>query len=81
MFNIISKELNVNGNICDLLEKFFKFLNKFEKPYAGDFDSKHDDYRDIDQQGKTDYINKKISMLQFHKELSKIYSKKNLNGL
>ena len=29
--NNISKELNVNGNICDLLEKFFKILNKYEK--------------------------------------------------
>ena len=27
VFNIISKELNVNGNICDLLEKYFKFLS------------------------------------------------------
>ena len=23
VFNIISKELNVNGNICDILEKYF----------------------------------------------------------
>ena len=31
VFNIFSKELNVNGNICDLLEKYFEFLNKYEK--------------------------------------------------
>ena len=28
VFNNISKELNVNRNICDLLEKYFEFLNK-----------------------------------------------------
>ena len=29
VFGIISKELNVNGNICEILEKHFKFLNKY----------------------------------------------------
>ena len=31
VFNFTSKELNVNGNICQILEKYFKFLNKVEK--------------------------------------------------
>ena len=52
VFNIISKELNVNGNICDLLEKHFKFLNKYEKQFAKEFDSNYNDYRDIDQKEK-----------------------------
>ena len=43
VFNIISKELNVNGNICEILEKYFEFLNKYEKQYAKEFDSKYDD--------------------------------------
>ena len=38
VFKIIPKELNVNGNICNLLEKYFKFLNKYEKQYAKEFD-------------------------------------------
>ena len=29
-----SEELNVNGDIRDFLEKYFKFLNKYEKQYA-----------------------------------------------
>ena len=49
VINIISKEVNVNGNVCDILEKYFYFLNKYEKQYAKEFDSKYDDYRDIDQ--------------------------------
>ena len=38
VFIITSKELNVNGNICDFLEKYFKFSNKYEKQYAKEFD-------------------------------------------
>ena len=76
MFNIISKELNVNGNICDILEKYFEFLNKYEKQYAKEFDSKYDDYRDIDQKEKEKFVNKKLNMLSIHKELSKLDSNK-----
>ena len=76
VFNIISKELNVNGNICEILEKYFKFLNKYVKRYAKEFDSKYDDYRDIDENEKTDYINKKLNRLPIHKELSILDSDK-----
>ena len=54
VFKLISKELNVNGNIYEILEKYFKFLNKYEKQFANEFDSKYDDYGDIDQEEKTD---------------------------
>ena len=74
MFNIISKELNVNGNICDILEKYFEILNKYEKQYAKEFDSNYDDYRDIDQKEKERYVNKKLNMLYFHKDVSKLNS-------
>ena len=76
VFNIISKELGINGNICEILEKYFDILNKYEKQYAKKFDSEYDDYRDIDQKEKTDYINKKLNMLPIHKELSKLDSNK-----
>ena len=54
VFNIISKELKLNGNICDLLKKYFEFLNKKEKLYAKEFDSKYEDYRDINQKEQLD---------------------------
>ena len=76
VFNIISKELNVSGNVCDILEKYFEFLMKLEKEYAKEFDSKYDDYRDIDQKEKEKYVNKKLNMLSIHKELSKLNSNK-----
>ena len=73
-FKIISEELNVKGNICDILEKYFEFFNKYEKQYTKEFDTKYDDCRDIDQKEKTDFINKKINMLPIHKELFKLDS-------
>ena len=72
VFKIISKELNVNGNICNLLEKYFKFLNEYENQYAVEFNSKYDDYRDIDQKEKEKYVNKKLNMLPIHQKLSKL---------
>ena len=62
-FNIISKELNVNGNINEILEKCFKY----EKQYAKEFDSKYIEKRDIDQKEKTDWMNKKLNMLPNNK--------------
>ena len=42
VFNIISKDLNVNSNSneCEILEKYFEFLNEHEKQYTEEFDSK-----------------------------------------
>ena len=74
MFKVVSKELNVHGNLCDILEKYFDFLNKYEKLYAKEFDSKNDEYRDFDQKENTDFNNKKLNMLPIHKEMSKLDS-------
>ena len=65
VFNIISKELNVNddSNEYEILEKYFEFLKEHEKQYAEEFSSKYDDYRDISENEKTNYINKKLNML------------------
>ena len=80
VFNIISKELKFNGNICDISQKYFEFLNKYEKQPAKEFDSKYLDFRDIVQKEKTDFINKKLTMLPIHKELSKLNSNKTQMG-
>ena len=76
VFNVISKELNINGNICEILEKCLEFSNKIEEQNAKDFDSKYDDYRDIAQKEKENYVSKKLNMLPIHKELSKFNSNK-----
>ena len=78
VFNIISKELNVNrdSNENEILEKYFEFLNENEKQYGKEFDSNYDDYREIDQKEKEKYVNKKLNMLPIHKVLSKLDSNK-----
>ena len=78
VFNIISKELNVNddSNDYEVLEKYFEFLKEHEKQYAKEFDSEYGDYRDINQKEKTNYMNRKLNMLSIHKELSKLDSNK-----
>ena len=76
VFNIISNELNVNGNICEILEKYFEFLNNYEKQHSKEFDSKYNEYRDIDQKEKEKYVNRKLNMLPIHKKLSKLNSNK-----
>ena len=82
VFNFISKELNVNddSNEYEILEKYFEFLKEHEKQNAEEFNSKYDDYRDISENEKTKYINKKLNMLSIHKELSKIDSNKTQMG-
>ena len=70
--NIISRKLKVNGNVCKLLEKYFEFLNKYEKLYAKEFDSKYEDYRDNNQKQKTSCSNIKLNMLPIHEALSKL---------
>ena len=79
VFNIISKELNVDndgGNECDILEKYFEFLSKYEKEYEKEFDSKYNDYRDIKPKEKETYVNKKLNMLPIHNKSSKLNLKK-----
>ena len=52
VFNIISKESNVKGNECEILEKYFEILNEHKKQYAEEFDSKYDDYRNLNEKEK-----------------------------
>ena len=38
VFNSITKELDINANICEILDKYFEFLNNYEKLYEGEVD-------------------------------------------
>ena len=76
VFKVFLKELHNNGNISEILGKYFDFLNNYEKLYAKQVDSKYDDYRDINQKEKTDYFNKKFNRLPIHEEIIKIRFKK-----
>ena len=43
VFNIISKELNVNGNICEFLDESFEYKNKHRKIIENEYDSQFED--------------------------------------
>ena len=59
MFKIISKELNVNGNVCEILEKIFEYTNKHRKIGENEYDAQFNDYRDNDDEERNEHINKK----------------------
>ena len=69
---LIQKKLNVKDNICDLLKRKFEFSDKYEKLYPKEFHSKFEEYRVINRKEKTESINKKLSMLLNHEELSNL---------
>ena len=48
VFIIISKELNVNGNVCENLEKYFEYTIKHMKLLEHEYGSPFNDYRDND---------------------------------
>ena len=74
VFNILSKELIDNGNVYEFLEKYFEYTNKHRKIKENEYDSQFNDYRENDEEEKTDHINKKLNKLPIHKELSKVDS-------
>ena len=77
VFNNFIKELDINGNTCDILDKFFEFINKHRKLLEAEYDSQIVDHRNISQDEGTKYINDKLSKLTIHEKLQK----QNLNNV
>ena len=73
VFNIISKELNVNGNdnVCEIINKNFEYTNEQRKIIKDEYDSQFNDYRDNDEEERTEHINKELNKLPIHKKLQK----------
>ena len=53
VFNIISHELNDNGNTCEILDKYFEYTNKHRKTIEDEYDSQYKNKRDFDQKERT----------------------------
>ena len=79
VFNIISKELNVNDNdnVCEIINKYFEYTSEQRKIIENEFDSQFNEYRDIDEEERTEHINKELNKLPIHKKLQKL----NLNDV
>ena len=74
VFNIISKESNVNGNenVCEIIDNYFEYTNQQRKIGEDEYDSKFKDFRDIDEEGRTRHSNKELNKLLIHKKLQKL---------
>ena len=77
MFNIVSKELNVQCKLCEVIEKYFEYTNKHRKLLENVYDSQFDDYRGVNQEERAKYINNKLNKLPIHEKLQKL----NLNDV
>ena len=65
------KNLGVNGDICNILETYYKYVKVYEKVDENAFDSKYEHYRDIDQKDRAKKLEKKLSKLNIHWKLQK----------
>ena len=77
VFDINSKELNINGKIGEILDKYFEYTNKHRKIIENQYDSQFEDCRDINQEQRTKHINEELSKLAIHKKFKKL----NLNDV
>ena len=77
LFIIMSQEVKVNGNICEILDKYFDYKNRLRKILENENDSQFIDYRNNDQEARTKYFNNTLSKLPIHKKIQKL----NLNDV
>ena len=75
VFNVISKELNIddnNENVCGIIDKYLEYTNDKRKIIEDEYDSNFKDYRDIDEEERTEHIYKEVNKLPIHKKLQKL---------
>ena len=77
MFNTNLKELNTNGNICEILDKNFEYATKQRKRIEDEYGSQFDDNRDNDEEERTKHFNKELSKSTIQKKVKKL----NLNDV
>ena len=71
VFNILSQELNIQGNICEIIDNCFEITNKIRKTFETENDSQFKDYRDINNEERTKFYNDKLSKLPIHDKVKK----------
>ena len=55
IFKIISEEINVKGNIYDIIEAYLNYKNKYFKIYEKEYEKQFNDYRDENVEEKNRY--------------------------
>ena len=73
VINFISSKLDVNGNLCDILDKYFEFGNIHRKIIENEYDSHFEDSRDIYQEDQEKHgIKKRLSEIPIHEKSQKL---------
>ena len=66
ILNIISEEINVQGNIYDIIEAYLSYKNKHFKIYEKEYENQYNDYRDEDVEERKNKINEKLRKFRIH---------------
>ena len=66
ILKIISKELNVEGKVYDIVEGYMKYKNKHFEIFEKEYEDQFIDYRNENMEEKEKYINEKLSNLPIH---------------
>ena len=69
---ILSKELDVEGNIYVIIDKYLKHKKKYYDIYKKEYESQFDDYRNENEEKKTKYINETLGKLKIHQLLKQL---------
>ena len=70
--NNSSEELNVKGNIYDIIAAYLNYKNKHFKIFENEHENQFNDYRVEDVEEKEKFINEKLSQLPIHQLLKQI---------
>ena len=69
---ILSDELNVKGNVYDIIEAYMKYKNEHLKIIKKGYESKFNDCRDINEKEMNNYMNKKLCEFPIRKILKEL---------
>ena len=72
ILNIISEELNVQGNIFDNIELYMDFKNEHYKIFEKEDENQFDDCRNEKVEEKEIFINEKLGNLSIHQLLKQL---------
>ena len=72
ILNIMSKELNVDGNTYEKIEAYMKYKNEHFKIFEKEYEDQFDDYRKEKKDEKEKYINEKLSQLPIHQLIKQL---------
>ena len=72
ILNIISKELNVEGNTYEKIEAYMNYKNEHFKIFEKEYEDQFDDHRKENVDEKEKYINEKLTQLPIHQLLKQL---------